>query len=613
MITKNHATAYADLFKKAEKVLRDYKTEFTDQPIRNIDDYFACLKTLATLENEHPEEIDPIFTILPATEQTFDIDANTREIKVPENFAKYGVGVQGDEIAEILYFSIDRFFDAMDLAQKEILIQWRHEKDTQGAQNLSATYKRSLTLQPGKIVFGWPISKDITERPGNILFSVRFYEREGEGDNAVLIYSFSTATAQIKIQSGLDFELNSSTIESAIKKNDQIYKNLRDSKQAGLDYTIAMPEFTGYYYYIITADGTKESEAIKSENRKHDLPVQLVTKAVIPEKASGEVSSKGLEYDWYYALDKSAIEQPISKNEGTKSIEYVLVDTNTEKYNPNEFYYYNSGTDEIPIWDVYHVTGDDNPFDDVDDDGNKIKLYVQRSTCIPAKAGYFIAKAVNNYGLGKYAEKESEYWLVPFADEPTYTYNPENRDLILENGQGTIKIEASITDNGEMSYQWYFSPTDDWNNVILQNGETNNTITADKEGFYFLKATNRKNNSESKNHSLAVATAYAPSTPVITGYRVGGQLYDADVNETGIVVSGLKELSIIVDESSLSYKDTISYQWYEASGDNLIPIQGATRSSYNPNTSGRYKCTVTNTYKGHNSSVTSHAFGVLLA
>ena len=611
MITKNHATAYASLFKKAEEVLTKYSTEFANQSIGNIDDYFACLKTLATLENEHPEEIDPIFTILPATEQTFDIDANTREIKVPENFAKYGVGVQGDEIAEILYFSIDRFFDAIDLAEKEILIQWRHEKDTQGAQNLSATYKRSLTLQPGKIVFGWPISKDITERPGNILFSVRFYEREGEGDNAVLIYSFSTATAQIKIQSGLDFELSSSTTESAIKKNDQIYKNLRNSKQAGLNYTIAMPEFTGYYYYVITADGTKESEAIKSEDRKHDLPVQLVAKAVIPEKASGEVSSKALEYEWYYALDKSAAEQPISKTEGTKSIEYVLVDTNTEKYNPNEFYYQNSGTDEIPIWDVYHVTGDDNPFDDVDDDGNKIKLYVQRSTCIPAKAGYFIVKAVNNYGLGKYAEKESEYWLVPFADEPIYTYTPENRDLILEDGQGTITIEAFTTDNGEISYQWYFSTTDDWNNVILQNGETNNTITADKEGFYFLKATNRKNNSESKNHSLAVATAYAPSTPVISGYKIDGQLQNTNINETGIVVSGLKELSIVVDELSLLHKDIISYQWYQVSGDILIPIQGATRSSYNPNASGQYKCTVTNTYKGHSSSITSYAFGVL--
>ena len=83
MITKNHATAYASLFKKAEEVLTKYSTEFANQSIGNIDDYFACLKTLATLENEHPEEIDPIFTILPATEQTFDIDANTREIKVP--------------------------------------------------------------------------------------------------------------------------------------------------------------------------------------------------------------------------------------------------------------------------------------------------------------------------------------------------------------------------------------------------------------------------------------------------------------------------------------------------------------------------------------------------
>ena len=240
---------------------------------------------------------------------------------------------------------------------------------------------------------------------------------------------------------------------------------------------------------------------------------------------------------------------------------------------------------------------------------NKIKLYVQRSTCIPAKAGYFIVKAVNNYGLGKYAEKESEYWLVPFADEPTYTYIPENRDLILEDGQGTITIEASTTDNGEISYQWYFSTTDDWNNVILQNGETNNTITADKEGFYFLKATNRKNNSESKNHSLAVATAYAPSTPIISGYKVDGQLQN--INEAGILVSGLKELSIVVDELSLLHKDIISYQWYQVSGDILIPIQGATRSSYNPNASGQYKCTVTNTYKGHSSSITSYAFGVL--
>ena len=40
MITKNHATAYASLFKKAEEVLTKYSTEFANQSIGNIDDYF---------------------------------------------------------------------------------------------------------------------------------------------------------------------------------------------------------------------------------------------------------------------------------------------------------------------------------------------------------------------------------------------------------------------------------------------------------------------------------------------------------------------------------------------------------------------------------------------
>lgn len=615
MITRNHATAYAELFKRAEEVLTNFKTEFANQSIGNIDDYFACLRTLATLERDHPEEIDPIFTILPATEQTFDIDANNRAIKIPENFAKYGVGVQGDEIAEILYFSIDRYFDAVDLAEKEILIQWRHEKDATNTNNLSATYKRSLTLQPGKIVFGWPISKDITEKPGNIQFSVRFYEREGEDDDAVLIYSFSTLTATVKIQPGLDFELSPLATAAAMNKNDQIYKNLRNSKKADLDYAIAMPEFVGYYYYVITAEGTPEEEANPSANLTHDLPVQLVAKAVIPEKAAGEVSAKPLEYEWYYALSKDEAEVAITKEHGSKSVEYIPVNPAVDKYNPNEFYYENKGTEEIPIYEVYHVTGDSNPFDDVDVDNNPIQLYIQRSICIPAKAGYFVAKAVNNYGLGEYAEKESDYWLIPFADEPEYTYLPASRDVILQDGKGNITIEASVEDGGSISYQWYFNSTDSWEAAAPEANATSNTIEANKEGFYFLKATNAKNNSESKNPSLSVATAYAPSVPVISGYRVADVMQN-DVNEaTGIVVRGLLKMSVIVDESSLTYKDNLAYQWYNAGTQNgeeiLVAVPGATSFEYTPIVGGTYKCIVTNTYKGHSASVNSFLFGVV--
>jgi hypothetical protein len=95
MITKNHPSAYAELFAKAQAALSQYGSNdaFKNATISNIDDYFACLAELARIEEEHPEQIDPIFTILPATEQTFNIDADKRTISIPENFAKYGVGV----------------------------------------------------------------------------------------------------------------------------------------------------------------------------------------------------------------------------------------------------------------------------------------------------------------------------------------------------------------------------------------------------------------------------------------------------------------------------------------------------------------------------------------
>ena len=93
--------AYMDSSKDYNHVLLDNNLDLVCR-LNNIDDYFACLAELARIENEYPEQIDPIFTILPATEQTFNIDADKRSIAIPENFAKYGVGVQGDEIAEIL-------------------------------------------------------------------------------------------------------------------------------------------------------------------------------------------------------------------------------------------------------------------------------------------------------------------------------------------------------------------------------------------------------------------------------------------------------------------------------------------------------------------------------
>jgi hypothetical protein len=45
MITKNHPSAYAELFRKAQDVLKKYMN--SDYAISNIDEYFACLRDLA--------------------------------------------------------------------------------------------------------------------------------------------------------------------------------------------------------------------------------------------------------------------------------------------------------------------------------------------------------------------------------------------------------------------------------------------------------------------------------------------------------------------------------------------------------------------------------------
>jgi hypothetical protein len=211
---------------------------------------------------------------LPATEETFNIDANTRSISIPSNFARYGVGVEGDEIAEILYFSIDRYFDAMDLSEMDIIIQWKHANDPIDLYNFSATYKKSLTLQPGKIVFGWPITSEITEKSGNIQFSVRFYRHNP--DNNELIYSFSTLTTTIKIQAGLNFNLDEAKYAPNI--SDKIFANLVNSTIPAPDYVIAAPEFVGYYTY------EEDEFKLANDNRTYDLPINFVVKAEVPIK-----------------------------------------------------------------------------------------------------------------------------------------------------------------------------------------------------------------------------------------------------------------------------------------------------------------------------------------
>lgn len=152
-----------------------------------------------------------------------EINANTRAIDVKNTpFNNNGLSVQGDNVAEIIFFCIDRYFDATDLGHKDmnIVIQWKHLGT--GDQGITNSFIRDIESQPGKVIFGWPIGEEITGTPGKIQFSVRFYTVSADADGKRFItYSFNTLSSTAVIQPTLAH----ATADSPLDDHSQLILN----------------------------------------------------------------------------------------------------------------------------------------------------------------------------------------------------------------------------------------------------------------------------------------------------------------------------------------------------------------------------------------------------
>lgn len=159
-------------------------------------------QTIYQNDEQAIKEYGENYVRLPLDEEPLKINANTRKIEIPTSFARNGIGVQTDHVAEILYFDIDRYFDSADLATQNIIIEWQIvNKDRQPEYGYSSNFGKDLTSNPGHIIFGWPISADLTQMAGTIKFAVRFYSLQ---DNNTLRYSFSTLPAELQIGAALN-------------------------------------------------------------------------------------------------------------------------------------------------------------------------------------------------------------------------------------------------------------------------------------------------------------------------------------------------------------------------------------------------------------------------
>lgn len=556
MITKDIRQNYTELFKEINTAF-----EYTgDNQLQDINDFFMEIEKIKNAVEKKEKGADPSWLILPRDEDLFEIDANSRKIAIPADFARNGIGVQGDELAEIVYFSIDRYFDITDLYDKDIFIQWEAPN---GDKGLSVTINKTLNYIPGKVVFGWPIVQEMTKEAGNIKFAVRFYARDmSNTEHPLLVYSFGTLTSTIKINQALDFNITDPELisKSIIDKNKQIYDNLRDSSAIGLDTPAAEPVFdTDAFTPVQTGE--------------YDLGQLFKGRAKFDEKINQAPASKGtISYSWRWTnRDATKIEEisdmPIYEklDEGT-----VLSDLDQYYTTEGANYVIYNGVSPVP---------------------SGTSVYKRFASCSGDKAGYYYLKAINFAGRGN--TKSLEYntpWAIAFAEIPSFIYTSKSA-ILRDLSQGTnISIEAKTNDNGTFVYQWKRSETEGGEYTDVSNAKEN-TLNVKQVGYYKLKAINTKNKDEAAAISDPIRVTMSASEIRNIKFEINGELYNPgdDVNVTkGVLVK------VIYDE--LENSDNVTFKW------SLQGTEISTNQECLISKAGKYEITIINNYNGDTSA-----------
>jgi hypothetical protein len=149
--------------------------------IKSLEEYFANIHTIKEFTETYPEYTGRCL-MMAVDEPLFEIDANSRVISVPAEFKKNGIAVVGDHQAETVYFKIDKYFDYQsfyDLLQGDdkgkVVINWSFTPaGSKVATDVQSVYAfgPSDDLEPGYLIFGWIIDKDMTVNAGTLTFSV---------------------------------------------------------------------------------------------------------------------------------------------------------------------------------------------------------------------------------------------------------------------------------------------------------------------------------------------------------------------------------------------------------------------------------------------------------
>lgn len=401
---------YQDLFRKAEKEL-----SLNEGEIATLQQYFGKIGDLVNVgDGTYRKQ----YTILPLDEDPFLIDANARTISVPKSFATNGVSVQGDQVAEILYFEIDRYFDATDLNNQYICIEW---ENAAGRKAISPEWVRDVESKPGKIIFGWALDNAITAKAGNVKFAVRFYLLDEE--NQKLRYSFGTQSAQITIKPTLNYDLFDESIE-IVDSSDLVLNRIQNSI-IGILPSPEAPYFTTELGSVIYGED-EDGVLVELEDK---VNIKVGSYLAAAARGSGNIS-----YVWYKAEELS------QDADGKDTTVWAEVEA-ADKVAPNN-----------------------------------------ESLCEIDSVGYYKVIAVNSYEANELYQNATESKDIVEVKGPTAPVVAATVAPIRVLGQGEdITLTASVEDaNGEVSYAWQGYSDSTWMTIPGANANSYVATSANK-------------------------------------------------------------------------------------------------------------------------------------
>lgn len=622
MLTKEE---YAALEKKPVLYLSDDLT--------SLDEYFSYIVQL--------NKISKRYTILPLDEEVFEIDADTRTITVPNSFKTNGISVQGDEVAEIVYFRINRFFDAMDLALRDIYIEWKSAaKDENGKEitGVSVPWVIDYESEPNHIIFGWALSSKITQAAGTVTFAVRFYTFDKE--EQILEYSLSTLQQTATIKPSLNFDLRDIIMDGSLIDDCDalITDRFKNSKLSSAAVQAEIPEWIKdlkladdtlvdtekKIVYVNLADVKDGKLTFKTGAITRDV------QAIAPDAGSLSYTWKKYDYDTNRKLDLDF------------DSEFVPT-TDTVKVTGKLYYVPNANA--VGGYALYN----EEILDPTNEKYPESGVFERVSRGVINSIGKYIVVCTNRV---KNSTATNETWtlVVPRPVEPDIDTNVAERGALLEaaNYKAVLSVGASVTDEGTLTYQWYKkAPNQDEFVAIagatessyqIKGGaptEDDSATGAPGDGYYMVEVTNNLNTEvtgERAIDTIQSATCRITHTAEPLEIKVVG-----DVNYTLSDLAKGKKCEIAVSHRKGSgepiqrtEEDKILYQWYKYGlgvganveddiekaelGEYVInndrAIEGANEANYVPQSVGWYFCEVTNKYNNTEARKLSKFFSI---